>query len=344
MRNNDDWMQIRNEFLQQLIKGPCSIRKFVREHGIELDNRGLLSLVNVAAMHALRSGNLFDVDSLINDFPNYSEAGFRATCSRAKKVIAESYCPKTDLELSLINGRFRLGDEVARDSTGIVYSASEDVESNLEIKLIFPWYGPAPSSLKTLMVDGHSGVSKLVDFGTIERMSYLVRVRPSGKSLAAMSMYPATLDVFETIDLIIKILDAVDHCHCMGLVFRRIRPEHIVVESGRPVLSNFEFSHSLGKPSLDDSSEINSVFEFVSPVAQDIFSLGALLYRMLTGINPFRFDSDGKYFRYPGEYRQEIDKDLERIVLNSISNTPSNQFKSARQFKESLESWRARIG
>ena len=343
MRNNKDWTEIRGSFQNELSNGSSSIRQFAENFDVELNELGFLSLVNVAAMHAFKTGKMFDVASLIDEFPKSNEASILATASRARKVIAESYCPKTDLELSSINSHTDLKEEVYRDSTGVVYSAkSNQHDQPLEAKLVFPWSGRTPQPLFTLKSNAHQGISSLADYGTIEGFDFLVRIRPEGKSLASLSKYPAAIEIVETVDIMVDILDAVDHCHCMGLVFRRIRPEHIQLESGQPVISIFEFAPGKIAWSGDESSESNFGHDFVSPVAQDVFNLGVLLNRMLTGINPFRFDSDGKYFRFPREYRKEIDKDLENICLNSISRSASNQFKSARQFKESLENWRQR--
>ena len=340
MKNNEELLRLRKEFQTELKQGDVSIRQFVDRRGFTLHNQNLLSLLNVAVMHSLRNGELFDVESLINDFPNFPEAGIRATASRARKVMAESYCPVNDLDLRTIGDGIQLKDESFRDSTGIVYAATSDTtEVPLEVKLMFPIMRPISNQFKTLKKFGHPGISKLIEFGNVSSFEYVVHERPTGKTLKSICKYPAKIPLLNAVKIFMSILDAVDHCHCMGLVFRTIRPEYIWVESDTPVISSFELSPALKGRGNDDSTESSTDFQTVSPVAQDIFSLGVLFYGMLTGINPFRFDRDGKYFRYPSEYRDGIDQELETICLNAISDTPSNQIKSARQFKDLLETW-----
>ena len=343
MRNNEQWLQYRKNFQSDLDAGkiePVAIRSFVSQHDIDLDHLGFLSLLNLAALHSLRHGKMFDVESVINDFSRFSEASIRATVSRAVKLIAKSYCPVTDFQLTHIDDRITLGDELYRDSSGIVYQAtSAELNQNLEVKLLFPGAGPIPVPLKVLKKIGHPGISKLIEFGTVKGMNFLVRERPDGKPLQLLCKYPSRIDIRKCVEIFCKLLNAVDHCHCIGLVFRVIRSENIIVRNQEPIISNFELSLSMNNPGTDDSTDSNLGYEFVSPVAQDLFSLGVLLYEMLTGFHPFRFDSDGKYFRYPSEYRDEIDNELETICLNAISDIPHARFKSARQFRYSLATW-----
>lgn len=340
MKNNEQWMRLRKEFQSALDSGSKSIREFVDEQGIELNCHGFLGLVNVSVLHSLRRGELLDVETIINDFPNQPEAGVRATASRGRKLIAESYCAVSDLRLELIDGHIQLGQELFRDSSGIVYAArSPRYEQQLEVKMLFACIGPIPNPLKALKSNEHNGISKLVEYGTVEGVNFLVRERPKGQPLKLVCKYPSRLPVGEAVELFLQILDAVDHCHSIGLVFRKVNSANIVISSGRPIISNFELSPSLGSFGLDEPSELTNRLDFVSPVAQDLFGFGGLFYEMLTGVKPFRFDNDGKYFRYPSEYRNELAGELEAICLNSISDVPSNRFKSARQFRQTLERW-----
>ena len=341
MRNNEKLLQLRKEFYSELGSGPKTVRQFIDEKGVEISGQDLLSLVNVAVMHSLRRGELFDVETVINDFPNQPEAGIRAAASRSRKLIAESYCPVSDLRLQEIDGHIQLGRELFRDASGIIYSAqSPRLAQKLEVKLLFACAGEIPNPLKTLKTNGHPGISRLVEYGTVEGVKFLARESTEGKSLDLLLKYPSSLTLGETVNLFLEILDAVDHCHSIGLVFRKIRSANIIISSGKPVISNFELSPTLSGLSIEESSESVDRLDFVSPVAQDLFGFGELFYEMLTGIKPFRFDKDGKYFRYPSEYREELTGELEAICLNSISDIPSNRFKSARQFSQTLERWR----
>lgn len=338
MRNNGDWLRLRKEFQAELNQGSITLRQFVEKKGIDLHDRGLLSLLNVAAMHAFRNGEMFDVDSMIRDFPRFSDASIRATASRAQKVMAECYCPLTDLGCRTIGDKIELNDELFRDSTGVVYSAkSSEHERPLEAKLNFPCAGPVPDQLATLKKIGHPGIFPLVEFGTVMNRDYVLQERPRGVTLRSLCRYPAKITQIQAVEIFVDILDAVDHCHCMGLVFRRIVPEHILICKGKPVISNFELALAV-KGSISDDSD-DPYAQVVSPVASNISKLGVLFHQILTGIHPIRFDNDRRYFRYPSEYRDDLDPELEKICLNAISDSMSNQFKSARQFKQSLDTW-----
>ena len=201
----------------------------------------------------------------------------------------------------------------------------------------------------------HPGLVALHETGqTDEGMFYLVEEFVEGETLAAR-MQTGTLGVRPIAELIARVADALDHAHRHGVIHRDIKPSNIQLDSeGRPHVMDF----GLAKREADETSmtlegQFLGTPAYVSPEqargdAQvdgrtDVYSLGVVLYELLTGERPFRGNRQMLVHQVlndePRPLRQlndKIQRDLETICLKALSKSPARRYGSAQNLANDL--------
>lgn len=182
------------------------------------------------------------------------------------------------------------------------------------------------------------------------------------RGLAETDARSATRTRQETIARILgKVARAVDYAHQHGVLHRDIKPSNIILDSrGEPLLTDFGVAKVLGHDAsnLTASGAIMGTPSYMAPeqaagdskritVAADVYSLGAILYAMLTGSPPFRAETPVETLRqvveqepkHPSTLREGIDSDLATIAMKCLEKEPRRRYASASALAEDLERW-----
>ena len=161
--------------------------------------------------------------------------------------------------------------------------------------------------------------------------------------------------------ILAKVARAVDHAHQHGVLHRDLKPSNIILDpAGEPHLTDFGVAKVLGHDasSLTASGAIMGTPSYMAPeqaageskritAAADTYSLGAILYAMLTGAPPFRADSPVETLRqvieqepkHPSTLKEGIDSDLATIAMKCLEKEPQRRYSSALELAEDLECW-----
>lgn len=194
----------------------------------------------------------------------------------------------------------------------------------------------------------HPNIVKVFDVSVSDRLQYIVMELVDGINLKEyMVQRRDKLSWKEAVHFITQILEALQHAHEKGIVHRDIKPQNIMLlQSGQIKVMDFgiaRFSRA-GLQTMTDKA-IGSV-HYISPeqakgdvtdCRADIYSVGAMLYEMLTGQLPFEADTPVSVAikqisdkpRSPRELKPEIPPALESIVLRAMEKDPQRRYQSA---------------
>lgn len=260
-------------------------------------------------------------------------------------------------------GGYRLVEVLGRGGMGVVFGAQrvhEDVHQRVAVKLLsVPLFDAAvvarfTREARLLARLDHPGICRLRDFGRSEEgWPYLVLDRIDGLPL---HRHAQDRPVAERIALVARVADAVAAAHRQLVVHLDIKPENVLVtEAGDPVLLDFGIARAVG----EDAEATATVARWLTPdyasperlrgepstVSADVYSLGAMLYRLCCGEKPFdlvgRPITDALQLieqgaiaptrRVPG-----LPRDLDAIVAKAMHPDPVRRYASADAFAEDL--------
>lgn len=282
-------------------------------------------------------------------------------------------------------GNYRIQECIGRGGMGVVYRGQHlQLPRTVAIKSID---ARAPSDLRRLRARfekeayiqsqlDHPGIVKIYDYIVGEQTYYIVMEHVEGRSLAELcASEECPLATDRALDIFEQILEAVSYAQGFtyrdrdgslhrGLVHRDLKPANILLTRDEQVkVTDFGIVKVGGLESTDTSGTRYGSPQYVSPEQargqdvdqrSDIYSLGVILYEMLTGDPPFGGRRD-KLSRTetlrahverkplpPSEINREIPTAIEEVILRSLEKAPEERFRSALDFLRALRHARGR--
>src|SRR5215207_6137091 len=275
-------------------------------------------------------------------------------------------------------GSYRIEEPVGRGGMGVVYRGRhEKLPRVVAVKSINPRGAHDLRRLRhrfereayvQAQLD-HPGVVKIYDYIVSEQTYFIVMEFVDGRSLAqCIAEHPGGLGTKRALDLFEQILEAVSYAHTFvyrdesgtthqGIVHRDLKPPNIMVTDGdRIKVTDFGIVKLVGASATDTSKIAYGSPRYVSPEQaagehldqrSDIYSLGVILYEMLTGEPPFGGRAGAKDGwprteilrahrelppRPPTALNAEIPAAVERVVLRALEKKPERRFNTAADF------------
>jgi eukaryotic-like serine/threonine-protein kinase len=255
---------------------------------------------------------------------------------------------------------YRIDRMVARSDAATIFLAADLRNgSPVAIKIPRPEMESDPAfvdSFKREMEIGelldHPGIIKVIADRDRTKL-YMVMEWFEGKSLREILNEERKLAPERSVHIAAEISGALEYIHTRGIVHRDIRPENVMVGAGDRI-KLIDFGGAL-KPgarrfTLTKLSQAIGTSEYVSPeelkgkrgdARSDIFSLGVMLYEMLTGKLPFQagepYDRILNYPIPPREIDPSISRQLQEVIYRALERDPRNRYASARDFARDLE-------
>ena len=206
-------------------------------------------------------------------------------------------------------GRYEVISEIGRGGMATVYAAQDPVfNRKVAIKILPAELLHDPSfrtrferEAKTIATLEHSAIVPVYDFGEHEGQPYFVMRLMSGKSLAD-HMAQGSLSLDRIVHIVSRVADALDEAHGKGIVHRDLKPANILFDQhGEPFLADFGISKLSQSSTTLTGNAIVGTPAYMSPEQgqgeqdidgrSDIYSMGVIVYEMLTGRVPFEADT-----------------------------------------------------
>jgi serine/threonine-protein kinase len=261
------------------------------------------------------------------------------------------------------DGRYRLLGPLGTGGMATVYLAEdESLGRKVAIKILAERYAEDEQFVERFRREArsaaglnHPNIVQIYDRGEAEGTYYIAMEHLEGRSLKDIIAAEAPLKPDRTIDISLQILQALRFAHAHGVVHRDIKPHNIILAAdGRPKVTDFGIARAGAASQMTEVGSIIGTAQYLSPEQArgqpvqpqaDIYSLGVVLYEMLTGRVPFEGDSAVAIaFRHvsepptpPSELNPLVPPALEQVVMRALAKDPARRYASADEMSADLE-------
>jgi eukaryotic-like serine/threonine-protein kinase len=265
-------------------------------------------------------------------------------------------------------GNYELLEELGRGGMGVVYKARQiNLNRIVALKVILQGGQASPEALARFEAEAraaarldHPNIVPVYEVGDCEGQAYFSMKYIDGTTLAAR-VAEGPLAPQQAAGYLATIARAVHYAHEHGILHRDLKPSNVLIDrEGQPYVTDFGLAKQVqGDPSLTRTGAILGTPCYMSPEqafgdqgaigpASDVYSLGTILYELLTGRPPFRAASSTDTLLLvreqepvpPRFLNPKVDPDLELICLQCLQKQPVLRYASAAQLADDLEAFR----
>ena len=264
---------------------------------------------------------------------------------------------------TLLSGRFRLDEKLGSGGMSTVYRAFDEVlERWVAIKLLHREMGADPDQLERFRREARAvarlsspNIVTVIDAGEDDHHPYIVFECVDGETLKDRIRRFGRLPVDEAVAYAIEIGRALSVAHEERLVHRDVKPQNVLISGdGRAKVTDFGIARSLETEGLTQAGRVLGTTDYISPEQalgedvdeqSDVYSLGIVLFEMLTGDVPFKADNQVgvamKHVREPlpdvQALRPEVSSALASVVERATAKERANRYRTAAELVHDLE-------
>ena len=265
-----------------------------------------------------------------------------------------------------LDGRYEIQELIGVGGMAVVYKAYDTIDDRaVAVKILKDEFlgnqefiRRFKNESKAIAVLDHPNIVKVYDVSFGDRLQYIVMEYIDGISLKEYLNQQKEIRWKEALHFTMQILRALQHAHEKGIIHRDIKPQNIMLlQDGTIKVTDFgiaRFSHSETRTMTDKA--IGSVHYIAPEQARgdltddkaDIYSVGVMLYEMITGQLPFEADNAVSVAimqlqadpKPPRDINPTIPIGLEEITLKAMQKTPAQRYQSAEEMMQDIEKFR----
>ena len=320
-------------------------------------------------LHAEEAGQAPSTDALLDAHPDLAEELREFLDDRAQvRGLAGEPPPRVFVPPKVrYFGDYELIDEIARGGMGVVYRARQtSLNRIVAIKMILSGNLASEEDVRRFHAEAeaaaslhHTGIVPVHEVGRHDGHHYFSMDYVEGRSLAEI-VRENPLPAKKAAEYVQAIAEAVDHAHQQRTLHRDLKPSNVLIDGADHVhVTDFglaarvegksELTHTgqiLGTPAYMSPEQAQGARDRIGP-ASDVYSLGAILYELLTGRPPFKAESSVETLRQvmevepvsPRLLNPGVPRDLETICLKCLRKEPGKRFTTAASLAEDLRRW-----
>ena len=251
--------------------------------------------------------------------------------------------------------RYQLEEFVGKGGMALVFRATDmRTGHDVAVKILRPEFNGDEEFIERFRREAlaaskmsHHNIVNLLDVGNEENYHYLVLEYMRGRTLKAVISDKGKLPESIAAQIAIRILSALQHAHSNGIIHRDIKPGNVLVNAeGHIKVADFGIARVAGSNTLSKNDSVIGSAHYFSPeqargedvtVASDIYSVGVVMYEMLTGRVPFDGDTPvaialqhiSSLPQPLTALEESVSPAMERVVLTALNKDPKNRYRSA---------------
>ncbi len=201
----------------------------------------------------------------------------------------------------------------------------------------------------------HPNIVEMYDVGEDDGQYFIVMEYVEGKTLKSLIKRRGALTLSEVIDIMLQLTDGLSCAHDSYIIHRDIKPQNIMIlDDGRVKITDFGIAVALNSNELTQTNSVMGSVHYLPPeqangsgstIKSDIYSLGILMYELLTGTLPFKGDNAVeiaiKQMRDPipsvTDFNPEIPQSVENIILKAAAKNPQNRYENVHVMHDDLK-------
>jgi eukaryotic-like serine/threonine-protein kinase len=266
--------------------------------------------------------------------------------------------------LRFLQARYRLEAKLAAGGMGTVYRATDErLKRRVAVKLLRDdlardamFVERFRREARSVAALAHPNIATVFDYGEEDGCHFIVMELAEGRDLARVLREDGRLPSERTVSIAEQICDALGHAHSAGVIHRDVKPANVIVGQQDLVkVTDFGIARATGDATLTATGLVLGSAHYISPEqangvpatpASDIYSLGIVIYEMLTGALPFTGESPvGVAMRHvtddvpaPSALVPDVPPDLDAVVARATARAPEGRWHSAPALANALQS------
>ncbi|MEO1530191.1 MAG: serine/threonine-protein kinase [Planctomycetota bacterium] len=334
-------------------QSPVSIESMLTDAQSSVEREVLVAeLIALEIDYRRRNGESPIESEYTERFPEHGDAIVEAL-GTTKKKRTTGFDPPSIERLGKLFPSLQILELVGAGGMGAVYKArQEGLDRVVAIKILPEEFASDVKfalrftrEARTLALLNHPNIVAVYEFGNVENTYYFLMESVEGSTLRDITG-ANQLDAAHALEIVPHLCDALQYAHDKGVVHRDIKPENILVSvDGVVKIADFGLSRILGNESqafdLTATHQVMGTPRYMAPEQlegakgvdhrADIYSLGVVIYEMLTGELPIgRFAAPSKHAR--------IDVRLDEVVLRTLEKEPRLRYQRASEIKSDMQS------
>ena len=264
---------------------------------------------------------------------------------------------------STFAGRYQVIEELGHGGMGRVYKVFDtDIKEKIALKLLRPEIAldketieRFSNELKLARKISHRNVCRMFDLGKFEGTTFITMEFVQGEDLKKLIRKTGQLGAGRAVSIAKQVCEGLEEAHHLGTVHRDLKPQNIMVdEDGNARIMDFGIARSLRGKGITGPGVMIGTPEYMSPEQvegkevderSDIYSLGVILFELVTGHVPFEGDTPftigvkhkSERPRNPRELNAHVPEELSQAILRCLEKDKTKRFQTAEELRADLE-------